>query len=276
MELLQTNGPLTLYYQVEQRLRERIFSGQYKPGSSLPSENSLTSEFGVSRITIRRALNHLEEDGLILRRQGVKTIVSPHIPYQPRKRHPSWDFRGLEDELRQQGLHPNATLLESVEGEAPSFIAELLAVPADSLVVRIRRLGKLEETPIWLESRYFPEEIGLKVNKEDLSHKSILTILTSIGVDIGEVEMHLEAAAATERQAKLLKINPGDPLLLHQSITYSPDMKPVQVNRVYLRGDHYKLILKAQPQKEVSGLKIIGGGYLVTDGHITGENRSDS
>jgi len=263
LKLLQSNGPLALYYQLELLLREQIESGWLKPGDSLPSENALAEEFKVSRITVRRALDRLEEDGLIIRRRGARTILSPNITHRPKGERPHGDFRGFEDELRQLGMSPSATIMEINEGVPPSFIATLLELPEGTKTVRIRRLGKAEGKPLWIESRYFPLDIGQALVNADPSRNSILTLLNRIGLKVTEVEMHLQAVVATPRQAQLLLIPSNDPLLLHQSITFIEGHRPVQVARVYLRGDLYKLVLNARTQAASSGLELTSGGYLV-------------
>ncbi|WP_151446759.1 GntR family transcriptional regulator [Lacisediminimonas profundi] len=260
---LQANSPITLYYQLELLLRERIESGELKPGESLPSENSLAEMFNVSRITVRRAFDRLEEDGLIIRRRGARTILSPKISLMPKGERPRGDFRGFEDELHDLGIRPNAAILEVSEGAPPSFIASLLDLPPGAEAVRIRRLGRAGEQPLWIESRYFPLDVGRELVKADLGKGSILTLINQVGYQVAEVEMHLQAVIATPRQSQLLAISSNDALLLHQSVSRTEDRRVIQVARVYLRGDLYKLVLNAKPQKNSPGLALTSGGYLV-------------
>jgi GntR family transcriptional regulator len=274
--MLQSNSPLTLYYQLELLIRERIESGELQLGESLPSENALAEMYNVSRITVRKAFDRLEEDGLIIRRRGARTILSPNITFRPKGEGHQGDFRGFEDELRNIGFSPNATILEINEGVPPSFIAALLELPSDKEAVRIRRLGKVEEHPLWMESRYFPLDVGRALVKADLNKGSILTLINEIGQKVTDVEMHVQAVVATPRQAQLLEIPANEALLLHQSVSYTEDRRVVQVARVYLRSDRYKLVLNAIPQKNSTGLALTNGGYLVSTNIMKKDNPSQT
>lgn len=263
MDELRAKGPLPLYYQLELQIRRRVETGELRPGDELPSENSLSEELGVSRITIRRAWDRLEEDGLIVRRRGARTRVASHLPRYTRRSEFAGEFRGLEDELRQRGLSPRARILEIIEGAPPEHVRQALELQGGTDIVRIRRVGFLEEVPIWTESRYFPLDVGRALDIEMLSHASALTALAAIGNSVEQVEMRVEAVTATPRQASLLGVAAGDPLLLHESLAVAVGGRPVQVTRVYLRGDFYSLVLHARPKGDMDGLHITGGGYLV-------------
>ena len=220
-------------------------------------------ELGVSRITVRRAWDRLEEDGLIVRRRGARTRVASHLPRYTRRNEFAGEFRGLEDELHQRGLSPHAKILEIIEGAPPEHVRWALELHGDTDIVRIRRVGFLDEEPIWTESRYFPLDVGRALDVDMLSRASALTALAAIGDAVEQVEMRLEAVTATPRQASLLGVATGDALLLHESVAVAVGGRPVQVNRVYLRGDFYSLVLHARPKGDMNGLHITGGGYLV-------------
>lgn len=263
---MQPDGPVPLYYQLELMLRELIESGQWKPGGELPSEHEMAQQFNVSRITVRRTLDRLEEDGLIVRRRGARTTLAANITYQAKNQQPAGDFRGFEDELRRQGLSPQAIVLETTVGAPPPSIATSLELPPGEEVVRIRRLGNSDGNPLWVESRYFPLPIGRSLIDADLSRDSILTLFRELGLHVGDVEAHVQAVVATPRQAQLLNLPAGAPLLLHESITFVEGRRPAQILRAYLRGDRYELVLHARPRADHSGLALVDGGYLVSGG----------
>ncbi len=266
MAMLRASEPVPLYYQLELLLREQIESGRLHPGDPLPGEFLLADQFSVSRVTVRRALNRLEEDGLIVRRRGARTLISPNLAPQQRRQRDSSTFRGFEDELRRVGLHVDARILESADGAAPPRIAALLEIPAGEEVLRIRRLGSSHDMPLWLELRYFPLAIGRRLLDFDPASDSILVLLQrKLGLQIEQVQAQLQAVVASQRQAQLLSVEPGAPLFLHQSVTFACGQGPVQVVLAYLRGDCYRLDLQAVPRPQESGLELVGGGYLVDD-----------
>lgn len=263
--MLDIKTPVSLYYQLELRLRREFAGDDFSAGGAIPSENDLAKKYGVSRVTVRRALDRLEEDGLIIRRRGARTILSPLVASLPNHEESRSEFRGFEDELRVSGLTPQAELLEVTEGQAPEPVPAQLAMPGDATVVRIRRLGRAGRKPLWLESRFFPIELGRTIANADLAHESILGLIRTAGFDVKRVEMQLRPVQATARQAKILGTEATQPLLLHESVSYVDGDRPVQVARVYLRGDLYRVVLHARPYDDMPGLQLTRGGYVVTD-----------
>jgi GntR family transcriptional regulator len=273
--MLEPKAPVTLYYQLESLLRQDFATGGFKPGDAVASENDLAEKYDVSRVTVRRALDGLEEDGLIIRRRGARTLLSPLVAQLPKGKQGTTVFRGFEDELRDRGLSPHAELLEVTEGKVPDFIASMLEAAPSAEIVRIRRLGRIGTKPLWLESRFFPLDVGRAIAKADLTHESILGLIRQNGHEVVSVEMQIRPVIATPRQAKLLELPESQPLFLHESISYVKEREPVQVARVYLRGDLYKVVLTAEPYEDMPGLRLTSGGYVVTDA-INGEDPASS
>lgn len=267
-ESLNSHDPMPLYYQLELLLRKQIEEGVLKPGMPIPSETSIADEYDVSRITVRRALDRLEEDGMIARRQGKRTRVSPG--YVPPATEPTQipDYRGFEDELRRLELHPVAEVLEATIGTPTKNIASLLGLSTKDKIVRIRRRGKVDDKPIWLEARYFPADVGEPLLEIDPASDSMLNLLANfVGIDIEAVDATIKAVIASKRQADLLEIEDCSPLILHESITIAHNRRHIQVLQAFLRADYYQLKLEAAPADvQVTGrtsLVITGGGYLV-------------
>jgi GntR family transcriptional regulator len=259
---------MPLYYQLEIRLRKQIEEGSLKPGDPLPAETTLANDYDVSRITVRRALDRLEEDGLIARRQGKRTRVSPNYVPPDTEKSPAPDYRGFEDELRRLELHPVAEVLEATIGTPTKYIANLLTLSPNDNIVRIRRRGWVDDKPIWLEARYFPAEVGKPLLEIDPASDSILNLLANtVGVEIEAVDATIKAVVASKRQADLLDMQDCSPLILHESITMAKNQKRVQVLQAFLRADYYQLKLEAAPADvQIHGrtsLVITGGGYLV-------------
>jgi GntR family transcriptional regulator len=248
---LRANEPVPLYYQLELALRQQIESGELAAGSALAGEHLLAEQFGVSRITVRRALDRLEEDGLLVRRRGSRTRIAPHVSRQPKiERNPASLF-GFEEEMLRLGLRPRARLLEATTGAAPDWAATLLELPPEANVVRIRRVGSSDGTPLWLESRYFPLDVGQAVLASDLTRASIIGLLErDLNLHIARTEAHLEAAVATRRQAELLGVTAGAPLLLNRRVAWAEGGRPVEVVLSHLRGDRYTLVVRATRQTE--------------------------
>jgi len=260
---LDTKSPVSLYYQIERQIRRMIENGDLKIGQEIPTETELVEMFNVSRITVRKALERLEEDGLIIKQRGKKSVVANDIPYGADNSAGLDDFRRMEDELRQQGLQPKVSVLEHILLVPVESIAALFNISPAEELIRIRRLCVVEDEPIWIESRYFPKSVGEKLDTESLESNSVLSLMQKHGFEVNDVEIQLQAVSANPAQAKLLKLTPNFPLLLHQSVSYDVRRNPLQLTRVHLHSDYYKLKLYAKTQAGIPGLDIINGGYLV-------------
>ncbi len=253
-----------MYYQVERQIRQSIENGVWKPGDIFPGEKELIDIFKVSRITIRKALERLEEDGLIVKRRGARTTVADYVPRYNSQKITVENFRGMEDELRQKGFNPKAKLLEQIKITPSREIQEIFHIDENTELIRIRRICEMKEDSIWLESRYFPVHIGELLDQQGLENESVLQLMNKLKVPISFVEIQLEAVSATPTQAKQLKVPPMSPLLFHQSISFSKTNEIIQLSRAYLRGDYYRFLMHAKPQPTgIPGLDIVGGGYVL-------------
>lgn len=264
---LYDKSPVTLYYQVERQIRKQIENGELNAGDFIPSEAELMETFNVSRITIRKALERLEEDGIIIKKRGSKSIVSNHVSRNRESVIGLDDFRRMEDEMRQNGQERKATIEEHITIKPVESIAKVFGITEDEKLIRIRRLCRSKESPIWIESRYFRLEIGEQLDIAKLENESVHTVLQMAGHTVDHVEVQVRAVGANQTQAKLLGVSENYPLLLHESVSYSSTGEALQLSRVYLRSDYYSLVIFAKPQDGIAGLDIIGGGYRVKGDH---------
>ena len=262
---LNDKSPVTLYYQVERQIRKQIENRELNPGDPVPSEGELINMFNVSRITIRKALERLEEDGLIIKKRGSRSIVAHTVHSNREPIIGLDDFRRMEDEMQHRGLARKATVEEHIRIKPVDSIAKIFGISENEELIRVRRLCRTKDIPIWTESRYFPLKIGEQLDVEKLENESVQNILQSIGQKVDHVEVQVRAVGATAVQAKLLEVSDKYPLLLHESISYSTNGDPLQLTRVYLRSDYYSLVIIGKPQDGISGLDIMSGGYRVKD-----------
>ena len=165
-------GPLPLYFQVENVLRRRI-SEDMDVGQAFPSESALLKEFHVSRVTIRRALADLASDGLIRRIKGKGAFVGP----KPVKQIPK--LTGLIDDLMTWKRNAMAKVLERAPVKATGEVAAKLGLEPEEIVVRIKRVRYVDDAPLAYVVAHFPRRIGLLVLDEDLDRTPIVTMLSS-------------------------------------------------------------------------------------------------
>lgn len=253
---------IPLYYQLENLLREKINSGSFAPGDRLPTESDLIVEYGVSRITVRQALQALADEGLIERRQGRGTFIAERRT-RKRKFAGVTHLTGSLDELIEMGRETPVQLLEMNRVEADVHEAELLGLKKGEPVYRIKRLRLRDDQPYSLILNYLPAEIGARLTREELSHGVLLQLLeTKFGLHLTEARQQITAELADPYVAQLLKTRVGAPLLAIERTVYDQTGRPVEYVHTLYRSDLYSysvfLTRTATPLKLVPSVEKDG------------------
>lgn len=237
--------PQPLHTQIREALRARILDGTYREHAQLPSESELTAKFGVSRITVRHALAHLQREGLIFKVTGKGTFVSKRKAQQDLSR-----LQGFGEAMHRLGRETFSRVLGHGLLRADPEIAARLEVAAGDTVVELRRLRYLDHAPISLDLSYFPAAIGEQVLRADLASRDVFSILENeVGIALGAAEVSIEAALAEGDIAVALGIQEGAPLLRIERLTTSNDGRPIDFEYLYYRGDamRYRVHLERTP-----------------------------
>ncbi|NJD27969.1 MAG: GntR family transcriptional regulator [Chloroflexi bacterium] len=225
-----------LYAQVAERLRERLASGEFKPGDRLPGEFQLSNEYRVSRVTIRAALAALEREGLIVKRQGLGSFVRTARARQVLAR-----LETLDSSLAEQGLIPTARILDFAFGAAPDQLAATLGLPPESEVLVVRRLHTVEGGPIALVEMTLPASLGTHFSRRDVEEKPLYELLeTRLGVRPGAASQSIRADAASGPVAEALGIQRGAPVLICDRITYDDAGRALQHTLFTYRADRFE------------------------------------
>ena len=228
--------PAPLYHQVYTALRDLIFDGTYHPGDSLPSETELIDLFGVSRITVRRALDELSARGLVLREQGRRTQVAPYRPGASLRA----SVEGLIENNLRMAEQTTVEVLEFDYLPADKEVAEALQIGQGDIVQWAVRVRSLEATPFSYIVAYLPEQIGRTFRRQDLSSTPFLVLLERCGVAVVRAEQTITAISADRSVAKALQVEPGTALLQALRRVYDAEDRPVQFLSVQYRPDIYR------------------------------------
>jgi GntR family transcriptional regulator len=204
----QTTDPLPLYHRVYLLLRQQILEGAWPASQAMPGEHELAAAHGVSRITIRRALERLESENLIIRRRGAGTFTQRPTPEKRRE-----NLRGLLENLLAMGLRTDVRLLEFAYVTAPPDIAEQLEVPPATLVQKSTRVRLANNQVFSLITAWVPEDIGRNYHADDLKVRSLLSLLEQAGFPASRAAQTLSAKLADSTMARLLDVAPGSALL---------------------------------------------------------------
>ncbi len=230
-------GPSPSYYKLKELLRRRIAEGELGPGESVPSERRLSDTFGVSRMTARRALVELVNDGLLFRVPGVGTFVSdPKLVQQMSV------LTSFSEDITARGQVPSSRVLAAEMVGADSFAAARLQVRPGSLVFRLRRLRMANLEPIAVQTTLVAFEGCERLLAEDFEHASLYSVLTDkYMIPVVEAEEDLEASLAGEEASRLLGIEPHQPVIITRRTTFTAARRPVEYAESTYRGDRYRL-----------------------------------
>lgn len=253
---------IPLYFQIERDLSSRIAAGTLMPGSRIPTEEELIREYGVSRTTVRRAIQELERRGLIEIRRGRGTFVRGAKLAQELTA-----LTGFVEDMVALGLEPSARVLGKGPVPATEEVARQLRVPIGAEVMRIRRVRLGDGVPISLDETYLPLELGRKVAGDDLEVYPIFSLLEEkYGTPLLEADYRIEAVPASPEVAEALGAEEGSPILLIERLAYSLGQVPVDFEKLHYRGDKIRLSTRLRrrpppfPLEEIPRLAPKGEG----------------
>jgi len=226
---------MPLYQQVYLVMRENIRNGAYDPDSPMPTEPELCTLFDVSRITIKRAMSQLAEDGLIERSRGRGTFVKAPI----KSKQASTSLSELLKDVMTIGKETNAMTLENSMMPAPADIADRLRLPEGTLLLSSLQVRLLKREPIALIHTYVPQNIAVQLSAED-KNLPMLAQLQKAGISIAKADQSITATLADPITASHLAINIGDPLIQLKRLVFDASDQPVEWLVALYRADHYE------------------------------------
>ncbi|WP_105532841.1 GntR family transcriptional regulator [Solimicrobium silvestre] len=226
-----------LYQQIKSLITQSLQSGEWKPGELIPSEVELAVRFKVSQGTVRKAIDELSAENVVVRRQGKGTFVATHHEARAQFRF----LRLKPNEGVQQ--YPSNRILEVKRIRAPAEIAKLLDIKVADSVIFIRRVQSFDGVPTILEELWLPGAIFKGLTAELLNeYKGPMYALfeTEFGTHMIRASEQLRSVAADQAAADLLKIDVGAPLLNVERVSYTYGDKPVEFRRgLYLTLNHH-------------------------------------
>lgn len=224
------------YVAVRDTLREEILHGVFAEDDKLPSESELEARFGVSRVTVRLALDDLRKTGLIESRQGKGYFVRRLQVVQDLGR-----LQGVGEIMAPLGIDVRSEVLERTELPASAEVQRNLAVERGAAVMRISRVRIVGGAAFSYDVSHFPIEIGRKLARLDLDRVDIFALLErELGIEIGYADVTLNVVTADELLAERLGIAKGDPLVRIVRLTYDRHGKPIDFEHLYARPDSFQ------------------------------------
>ncbi len=232
-------GTISLYMQIKEHLVAKITKGEWPPGNIIPSEINLAQEFGVSQGTVRSAITELVENNVLTRRQGRGTFVSNHDTHRA-----LFHFFHIADNKGHKVL-PDSNVINRRRKRASRMEASKLQLAAGTDVVRIERVRNISARPTIAETITLPADpftdLGVAGNF-DLPNTLYELYEKRYGITVHSADEQLRAVAASKREASLLNLQPGTPLLEIERIALTLDRTPIElrISRCSTKNHHYE------------------------------------
>ena len=228
-----------LYRQIKDLIMQGLASGEWRPGEAIPSEAELGIRFNVSQGTVRKAIDEMAAENLVVRKQGKGTYVASHND-------PRAFFRFLRVVPNEGGVSvPLSVPLECWRAKAGLEAARILDIAPGAPITVVRRVLKFNGKPVVLDEIYLPGEIfqGLSLEVLQEYQGSLYSLFeTRFGVRMIRAEERIRAVAADRATAEQLAVDEGSPLLSVERVTYTYGDKPVEWRRgLYATAEHYYL-----------------------------------
>ncbi len=241
---MATSLPLTKYHQVYLVLREQLAEGRFAHG--LPSELDLTRQFDVGRVTVRRALELLAQEGLIVRQAGRGTRPTSRNELQARQalqaetENPATRLTGLLGNIVRVSRDTTVKVLDWRVILASDSLAATLQVPPGSKIRKATRSRSTQAGPVSHITTYCPEALVLKIGRRELTRKPILQLLEESGIELGRAWQTLSARQADAQVAKELEVAVGSALLSVKRLVFDASDRPVLSLHGLYRPDRYE------------------------------------
>lgn len=249
--LIDSSSKMPLYAQVKDYVLGRISQGEWPDGFLLPTEQELQTLLGVSRVTVRRAIEELEREGYVKKKQGKGTYVTP-----PKLSYPLPKLTSFSEDMLQKGFIPNSRTirLDILRNRAA---AKAMGLPENTNFLYLRRKRMINGTILGihdshinislLDSERIYREVATGSLMEHIDERSgslYALMEQEYKVEINYADESLEAVSCTDELAELLNIEPGMPILFLERLTYSLDHQPLEYVKMYNRADIYKYSIR--------------------------------
>jgi GntR family transcriptional regulator len=240
---LDPKSPTPLYLQLAESIRNLIAEGRIRTGDALPSERELSQSSGISRVTVRKAIDALFREGLLSRRHGSGTYIAPRIEQ------PAALLAGFSADMASRGMKPGSQLIEHLVGAPTPEEALALGLGIGATVRRLARVRTADGEPLAIERaaiptaflpHYAPQDSSLYVALEQRGYRPVRGL------------QRLQASLASPSEAALLGIPAGAAILRIERRSFLANGTPVEFTRSAYRGDRYDFIADVSELKRES------------------------
>ncbi|WP_027340757.1 GntR family transcriptional regulator [Halonatronum saccharophilum] len=239
MKKVTKDNPLPLYHQLKEILQEKIDNNILVPGDSIPTERELCEIHNISRMTARKAIMALVNEGLLYREQGKGTFVAdfePDIKYQLSK------LKGFTETMEEKGLESTTKLLNFEIKSATKKIKKHLQMPeAEDDIIEVKRLRSVEGEPFALETAWLPYDLCFSIDEKLIKDNSLYNIFKRVcNYQLDYAKQTIEPTILNDYESDLLGVNSDQLALLFRRTTYIKNDRIIEYTKALYRSDRYK------------------------------------
>jgi len=233
--LLSQENKIPLYLQLKESIRSEIVNKKLKSGEKIPTEVELSEKYEISRVTVRKAITELVEEGYLIKKQGKGTFVS-----KPKIERKIVHLISFSAACEANGLKASSEVIKREIIQPEPEVIQLLQLDPDDLVVYIQRVRYAGENPLMLENNYFPYNKYKFLLNENLDGSLYQTLKEHHIHPSNPGETTLEIVRALEEEAQLLEVPSGEPLFLMKTVIFDQNHQPIHIGKQLIVGEGYK------------------------------------
>ena len=243
---IDKESDIPIHHQLYLILEKKIQDGDYPGGSIMPSEAELQSQYGISRITVRRAISDLEKYGYVKKKKGVGTYV-----LSQKKNKEYFSFSSFSEEVRMKGKTPSSIILDCGEIEADGKISEMLGVRPGEQIGYLKRIRLMDGRIMALHETFISLRFGFHILPEDFdANTSLYEFYETHGVELGYADETIEVKEPSSQIRTELFMKESKALLYRERISYLDDGTPVEFSRNYDKPDQQKYCIHMERKKK--------------------------
>lgn len=237
IKILNKNSSIPVYYQLAKLIEKEILAGNFKPGETLPAEHDFASRFGISRMTVRRAISELNMVGMVYSEKGKGTFVA-----KPKLDDVEFELDDFNNDISENEMNKGIKLLGAKITRADETLAEKLRIPLDTKCLHFRLIVSINNEPLVYENKYIIFSKQNPILEKELKDPSLSNLANSHGQQLATTGKRVfRASMVTEEEAILLKVSINTPVFLVEQTIYDQEKKPIGWSKSVYRGDRYRL-----------------------------------
>lgn len=237
MKALSYQSPI--YLQLREVVRTKIEEGEYLPGTSIPSENTLAETYGINRLTVRSAIDALVHEGLLKRVQGKGVFVVGEKVERDLD-----TLGGFTQTMKGKQRKPQVKVLSKVLKTAGEQLGKIFKLDPESQIYCIKRVCYSDDEPFSLEEVYIPQSVVPKLDGIDLSVFTIYEVYEFYGIKLKTADQTLDIAKLNQRDARVLGIDAEQPVFYFRCTSYDETGRVIEYAKTYTRADKCDFTVK--------------------------------